>query len=387
MAMHPFTFPEAFFADDQAAHESQAALLLFLGLLAHREHQTSYDFVTTTTPLDWDELGIEDDYLELGIPERIRALQEIAVTQYGLSFLSDMLARDGIEARGWLGQPGEEMPDIGTLQAHLASRLFESPDYLNVAKLVAVSLHHVALLVRVAAASTSFDVLLDAGRLAGPVLLEGTYSEDSLVRDLAATALARVAPGHPRIVELTLQGVIVGESRPSNTSLIVHGTWARTETWWQPGGDFHDYLLNSVDGTLYAGSDRYEWSGGYSDQARAIAALELVDWTMQMNWYQPDLFTHSHGGNVAMLANRALDIGRLVMLSCPVHKKDYWPVFGRVQKVVSIRVHMDLVILADRGGQRFRDPNIEENVLPLWFDHSKSHDDATWTKYNVPSMI
>lgn len=386
MAMHPFTFPEAFFADDQEAYESQAALLLFLGLLAHREHQTGVEFVTTYAPLDWDELGIEDDYLELGIPEGIRALQEISVTQYGLSFLLDMLDRDGIEARGWFGRPAEERPDIGTLQADLASRLFESPDYLNVAKLVAVSLHHASLLVRVAAASTSFDVLLDAGRLAGPVLLEGTYSEDALVRELAATALARVAPDHPRLVELTLQGAFVGESRPSNTSLIVHGTWARNETWWQPGGDFHNYLL-TVDSSLYAGSDRYEWSGGYSDQARAIAALELVDWTMQMNWYQPDLFTHSHGGNVAMLANRALDIGRLVMLSCPVHKKDYWPVFGRVQKVVSIRVHMDLVILADRGGQRFRDPNIEENVLPLWFDHSKSHDDATWTKYDVPSMI
>ena len=264
--------------------------------------------------------------------------------------------------------------------------MFEEPGFLNLAKLVAVSLHHSSLLVRVAAASTSFDVLVDAGRLAGPVLIEGTYSEDALVRDVAATALARVAPDHPRIIELTRQGALIGEGRPANTSLIVHGTWARNATWWQPGGDFHDYLLNNVDSSLYAGFDRYDWSGGYSDHARAIAALELVDWTMQMNWYQPDLFTHSHGGNVAMLANRAMDIGRLVLLSCPVHKNAYWPNFGRVQKVVSIRVHMDLVILADRGGQRFRDPNIEENVLPLWFDHSNTHDPNTWVDQDIPSM-
>jgi len=378
--------PDAYFSDDQEALETQAALLLFLGLLAHRERHMGDGFVTTITPLDWEELGIEDDYLELGIPEKIRELQEISKIRYGLSYLRELLDRDGVDTHEWLGQPGETRPDMGTLQADLSRRLFESPDFLNLAKLVAVSLHHTALLVRVAAASTSFDVLADAVRIAGPVLLEGTYSEDALVRDVAATALARVAPDHPRVAEMTRQGAYVGEGRPSNTSLIVHGTWARNETWWQPGGDFHNYLL-TVDSSLYAGSDRYEWSGGYSTQARAIAALDLVDWTMQMNWYAPDLFTHSHGGSVAMLANRAMDIGRLVLLSCPVHKHDYWPNFGRVQKVVSIRVHMDLVILADHGGQRFRDPNIEENVLPLCFDHSKSHEDATWTKYDVPSMI
>lgn len=56
-------------------------------------------------------------------------------------------------------------------------------------------------------------------------------------------------------------------------------------------------------------------------------------------------------------------------------------------KVVSIRVCLDLVILADGGGQRFNDPRIEENVLPLWFDHSRTHDPGTWQEHNVPALL
>jgi len=77
-----------------------------------------------------------------------------------------------------------------------------------------------------------------------------------------------------------------------------------------------------------------------------------------------DLYTHSHGGSVAMLANQAgTDVGQMVLLSCPVHWPKYSPDFNHTQKIVSVRVHLDLVILADGGGQRFEDPRIAENVL------------------------
>lgn len=88
-----------------------------------------------------------------------------------------------------------------------------------------------------------------------------------------------------------------------------------------------------------------------------------------------------------MLASQAgLDIGELVLLSCPVHPQ-YAPDFSHVGKAVSIRVHLDLVILADGGGQRFQDPGIEENVLPVWFDHSATHDPAVWRQYRVPARL
>jgi len=77
----------------------------------------------------------------------------------------------------------------------------------------------------------------------------------------------------------------------------------------------------------------------------------------------------------------------MILLSCPVHWPQYAPAFNFVNRVISIRVHLDLVILADGGGQRFYDSRIEEHVLPLWFDHSLSHDPATWRQYNVRAWL
>ena len=153
-------------------------------------------------------------------------------------------------------------------------------------------------------------------------------------------------------------------------------------------GDFHIYVLATVDPQLYAGSDWRGWSGGYSDAARALGALDLMAFVNGKGFAGLDLFTHSHGGSVAFLASRGgMDVGRLVLLSCPVHRNKYWPDFTRVRKVVSIRVRMDLVILADGGGQRFCDPGIEEIVLPIWFKHSATHDPAVWDRENLPSRI
>jgi hypothetical protein len=101
-----------------------------------------------------------------------------------------------------------------------------------------------------------------------------------------------------------------------------------------------------------------------------------------------DLFTHSHGGSVAMLATHlGLDIGQLVLLSCPAHPLKYLPDFTRVNEVLSIRVHLDLVILVDGGRQRFHHPQIGENVLPLWFRHSATHDPQVWQNQSVPTLL
>ncbi|MBI3411974.1 MAG: hypothetical protein HY040_26895, partial [Planctomycetes bacterium] len=68
-----------------------------------------------------------------------------------------------------------------------------------------------------------------------------------------------------------------------------------------------------------------------------------------------DLIAHSHGASVCMLATQlGMQMGKLVLLSCPVHVDQYMPNFANIQKgVYSIHVKLDLVILADRGGQKF----------------------------------
>jgi hypothetical protein len=254
--------------------------------------------------------------------------------------------------------------------------------------LLEVSLRHPHELVRVSAAASYLEVAADPTP-ALRVLEHGVRSRDRLTRDVAGHALARVDPRNPILARLLEPRKKGSRRKRSRTSLILHGTWARASSWWQPpSGDFWKYLHDQVDANLYGAQDRFEWSGGYSDAARALGGDDLRAWVQQHTLGGLDLFTHSHGGSVAMLANHAgTALGRLALLSCPVHWPKYTPDFTAVAKVVSVRVHLDLVILADRGGQRFNDNRIQEHVLPIWFDHFATHDPGTWATYDVRSML
>ena len=118
------------------------------------------------------------------------------------------------------------------------------------------------------------------------------------------------------------------------------------------------------------------------------AAVTLKQWVADHNESGLDLFAHSHGANAIMLATAlGMRAGKLILLSCPVHVSKYFPNFANTTRVISIRVKLDLVILADRGGQKFSDPRIEENVLPIWFNHSASHDPQVWRDNNLPARI
>lgn len=269
-----------------------------------------------------------------------------------------------------------------------ANAFYRDASHETAGALVEVALRHPHELVRVAAAASYFPVAADPSR-ALAILARGVRSRDPLTREVAATALARVDARHPMLARLIEPRRRRSTRRRSRTSLLVHGTWARTAAWWQPpNGDFWQYVHATVDPNLYGAQDRFDWSGGYSVAARALGGARLGTWVQQHNLAGLDLFAHSHGGSVSMVASHAgTQVGRMILLSCPVHWPQYTPAFNRVNRVISIRVHLDLVILADGGGQRFYDPRIEEHVLPLWFDHSLSHEPATWQQYNVQAWL
>jgi len=297
--------------------------------------------------------------------------------------------------------PGRIVKDLGAdVLSNVAQRFFKDPREGTATNLVEACLRHPDDLVRVAAAVAHLERSPDTARLK-QVLEEGTYSNDEVVQAVAATGLARLEPENKRLAYLESrdQGAVAGADS-SHTTLIVHGTFARRQRWWQPAGDFHDYLTGVLPGLPrpwsppYAAKDRFDWSGGYrnGDDKRSAGADELVKWVNQHAAQGLDLITHSHGGNVAMLANhRGLKIGELVLLSCPVHVGKYVPNFrqpNQVGKVVSFHVHLDLVILADRGGQRFHDTRIEENVLSGWFlFHSDSHSPKIWNDQALASRL
>lgn len=294
--------------------------------------------------------------------------------------LNQLVAQPGI--RRSRKQPAAE--DIPAT----AKRFYRDANTETAAALVRAGLSHPQPLVRVAAASSHVEVAIDPSP-AIKVLEIGVRSRDRMVRDVAAYALAHVDPRNPQLKSLLRPRRLRTSRKRSRTSTIIHGTWAASGTWWQPpSGDFWKYLHDQVDASLYGASDRFGWTGGYSDAARALAGTALHQWVQDHQLEGLDLYTHSHGGSVAMLASQAgTRIGKLVLLSCPVHWPKYSPDFALTQKAISVRVHLDLVILADRGGQRFSDPRITEHVLPLWFDHFATHDPANWQKYDIPGML
>jgi hypothetical protein len=322
------------------------------------------------------------DLLALGFPR-----MEVGPARFRSEDLQKTLGVRFMAGPGARPSPKDQQTASQTLE-QAASAFYQNANSETAAALLETSLRHPQQLVRVSAAASYFDLAANPQQ-AIRVLEEGLHSRDLLTRDVAAYALAHVDPKNPKLAALLKPGAKRSVRKRSHTALIVHGTWARSSPWWQPpNGDFWKYLHNDVDATLYGAGDRFDWSGGYSDAARALAGTDLHNWVQTHNLDGLDLFTHSHGGSVAMLANQACTrVGRMVLLSCPVHWPKYSPDFTKVGKVISVRVHLDLVILADRGGQHFDDSRIQENVLPIWFDHFATHDPGVWQKYDVPSML
>jgi hypothetical protein len=378
----PIPGPQAFANAADAAHvQSQAATLLLIG--SHLRGDA--DAVKARGALAPARPAVEalpsEDLAALGCPwlapGPVRFRRQELQAAAGVRFAGPAAAPPPRDLRA----ASRRLPAV-------ASAFYRDPNPETAATLLEVCLRHPHELVRVAAAASYVEVAVDPAP-AIRILQRGARGRASLIRDVAATALGHVEPASAALARLLVPGRRPSRRPRSQTSTIVHGTWARGSEWWQPpSGDFWKFLHDTVDPDLYADGDRFEWTGGYSDAARGIAGPELHDWVQDEGLDGLDLFTHSHGGSVAMLATQAgTRVGRLVLLSCPVHWPKYMPDFARVTRVISIRVHLDLVILVDRGGQRFLDSRIEENVLPIWFDHFATHEPDTWVRHNVAALL
>jgi hypothetical protein len=381
---NPIPGPAAFAEQTDDAAQAQAAILLSLGVQLRGDNISQFarstaagrpsDPLAATAPsapvLESTDAATMEFPIPLLRPSPIRIHQVEALDQSASRFSVLIRPRAGL--------------------VDLAANLYEEPTHQNAAALIAAAKWAEHELVRVAAANAAMSIMTDTRR-ALAILENGLRSEDPLTRDVAATSLGRFMPEHPALRELTRAEASSRPDEASETSMLIHGTFARNNAWWQPipPGDFHQYVRLNVWPDLYAKSDRYEWSGGYSDGARSLAATQLVRWLSDHNERGISLMTHSHGGSVAMLASwePTVQIDKLVVLSCPVHPAKYSVNFGRVNKVVSVRVKMDLVLLADGSGSHFPDARYHEHVLPVWFNHSASHDPAVWQRYNVPAML
>jgi hypothetical protein len=384
---------QAFSRSDPEAVLSQAAVLLILGAQARRDQDAFGARASAAGLAGFAEFWPDEDFALFERPRpggpagrvNVQRLREGLAHRFGdWIFPEKATSMDAVRSG-----TAAALPDLG-------QRAYDQATPDASAELMETCLNHPEELIRVAAAASYSGMSTESERLT-EILANGCRSEDELVRGVAATALWYVSPGHVVLNSLRASAGRAASTGAGNTTILIHGTWAGrlpgitslNPLWWEPGGDFHTYVLQNVRPDLYSQSDRFGWSGDYSDPARATAAAQLTTWVNAHNEQGLSLITHSHGGSVAMLATHVgLTIGELVLLSCPVHIPKYMPDFTRIGKgTVSIRVHLDLVILADRGGQKFKLSQIRENVLPVWFNHFATHDPAIWNQYNVKSML
>ena len=373
--------PEAFSEDTDVYAQAQAAILLGMGV-----------------QLRGDQIMTERQAEAAGQPTEI--LESVAT--------EEAVPGDEEFPIPSLAPSAERVPLESTLEgvsaepagrAALADRVYSDPTPENAAALIHASLFHHDPLIRVAAAAAALPLSTEV-ETATAILREATHSSDELVREVAATALARFAPDDDTLRDLRgPQRIIAPEGVEALESLevpalppriLIHGTWATNNAWWQPGGDFYEHIKANVWPNVYGAADRYRWSGGYSDNARALGGKQLVAWAQTHGPAGMSVMWHSHGCSVAMLATwdaAAITFDKLRFLSAPVHPSKYKVNFARVGSVSSVRVRMDLVLLADGSGSRFTDPRYDEHVLPIWFNHSASHDPKVWTKYGVAAML
>lgn len=281
-----------------------------------------------------------------------------------------------------------EPPDrVQEAMAGTVQRLYEAPDTATAAALFEAGMQSPNALVRVAAAAGARETT----RLRNEIrtILHTEIDSPSPV----VASLARVVMGHIREDDEALREHVApsptpeSRDRESSTAVLTHGTWAADQEWYRPGGDFYA-ALDAARPDLHVHDRSFTWSGAYTDVARRRAAAQLRRWIADEGLATPDLIAHSHGGTVAHLATRdGEDLGRLVLLAWPVHP-EWYPDPARVGRVVDVRVRLDLVIMADRGGQRMtRAPFPVESHVNGWFDHTAVRQPAYWDAHGLWTVI
>lgn len=344
----------------QSVAASQAALLLATraGVLGHEAELAELEAEVARAPFELPELRAVQR------PHRIPVSEAIAPLTMSKTELAV--------------EPPSTVQDEMARKVH---DLYQKPSFEDAAALFEAGMYSPHPLVAVAAAAGARETTRLRPQIR-VVLEEGAGSDDPLVAELAQAVLKEIEPKNTHLQERVVEPPPPKKRRrASHTAVLTHGTWAAQQPWYKPGGDFYRALkTNRPD--LDVHDESFTWSGNYSDGARRVAARALKQWVGGQGLVAPDFFAHSHGGTVANLATReGVDFDRLVLLAWPVHNQ-WLPDFARVGQVHDIRVRFDLVILVDRGGQRFNHPQVIEHRNG-WFDHAAPHEPVYWDTHGL----
>jgi len=223
-----------------------------------------------------------------------------------------------------------------------------------------------------------------------PTPLSSAYA--SLVRYAASTSpgarqIAQAALGADSGTRLFPTTGAERETSDETASVVIHGTRAYAENWWFVGGDFHSYVKSRVRPDLFSGRNAFWWSGKYDKKHREVAAERLAGWAEDtVGGPLNTVFAHSYGGIIALNATvYGLKMSELVLLSVPAEGVPIeWRHIGRA---ASLRIHLDLVLLAARRRQYFAQ-NVDEHYINHWFwHHADSHDPDVWQRESCAEVL
>jgi hypothetical protein len=260
------------------------------------------------------------------------------------------------EACAYLGATEKELrqepaPMLQREMFLAVNALYQNPDLKTAAALFEAAMRSPHPLVAAAGAAGARGTT----RLRKPIretLVQSAHSDDHLAAKVARETMSQIGPMEDVADECVIERPRSRKRRrKSHTAVITHGTFAANNDWYQPGGDFYQALAtNRPD--LHVHDQSFKWTGSYSHAARRADAALLEQWISDQGLSGPDFFAHSHGGTVAHLATkRGVQFDRLVLMGWPAHSQ-WFPDFTKVNRIIDVRVRMDLVVLVDGTGGR-----------------------------------
>jgi pimeloyl-ACP methyl ester carboxylesterase len=164
----------------------------------------------------------------------------------------------------------------------------------------------------------------------------------------------------------------------------------------------HQYLQEeAIFPGIYTGPRPFEWSGYFSfrnwlgggsvDWNRTQAGSHLAWWAERSLSGAPDLIGHSYGGSISMLATSVEKECRGLLLLSPAVHETCLPDDRFYERILTIRMRFDLVLLADRSRPDLlaRKPRVEERIVPRdgWLGHAATHDPDVWRANGLGEYI
>ncbi|MFC5405720.1 S8 family serine peptidase [Cohnella soli] len=182
---------------------------------------------------------------------------------------------------------------------------------------------------------------------------------------------------------------------------LIHGTWSDGDTWTP---EFVKYVEKLFDEP----SEKLNWSGGNSTDARENAAKAFVDIVYTWHKEHPDdpirLIGHSHGGNVAimlanLLAEKGMRVETLITIATPVREYQLETEVGQHIQLYNIgdgvQVSGGSLLNGGKAGRKFEGAENVKVDISFWRkirlrpidSHSIMHSNIkVWQKYIEPRL-